>query len=204
MSEKENTPEPIGYGEDNDGWYLSQGNEQIAHGLTEEHARRIVACVNACAGFPVDLLERGRVVQVTATSWNEEGINIESRSVNHEAEAITKQRDELLAALEPLRGKFRSGNCIPVERSVITAKEWSRVESAIAAVEQPGAKPSTDADGWIEWNGGECPVSGNTIVQIKMRDGVKDRDLAKSYSWSNFGIDGDIIAYRIVREGGAV
>ena len=117
---------------------------------------------------------------------------------------LEEQRDELLAALEPLRGKFRSGNCIPVERSVITAKEWSRVESAIAAVEQPGAKPSTDADGWIEWKGGECPVSGNTIVQIKMRDGVKDRDLAKSYSWRNFGIDGDIIAYRIVREGGAV
>ena len=57
MSEKENTPEPIGYGEDNDGWYLSRGDEQIAHGLTEEHARRIVACVNACEGVHTEVLE---------------------------------------------------------------------------------------------------------------------------------------------------
>ena len=113
------------------------------------------------------------------------------------------QRDHLLAALEPLRGKFRSGNCIPVERSVITAKEWLRVEYAIAAVEQPCAKPSADANGWIKWHGGERPVPGDTIVQIKMRNGVKYSGLSKGYRWINLGTDGDIIAYRVVQEGGA-
>ena len=47
----EHTPEPWSLGEDNDGWYVEKDGLQIAHGLTEEDARRIVACVNACAGM---------------------------------------------------------------------------------------------------------------------------------------------------------
>ena len=47
------------YGEDNDGWYLEREKPkgQLAHGLTEDDARRIAACVNACAGLGTAHLE---------------------------------------------------------------------------------------------------------------------------------------------------
>lgn len=47
----QHTPEPWSYGEDNDGWYVSVGDTQIAYGLSEENACHIVACVDACAGI---------------------------------------------------------------------------------------------------------------------------------------------------------
>jgi len=63
---------------------------------------------------------------------------------------------------------------------------------------------SNDADGWIEWNGGECPVAEGVMVWIRFRDGdecpVGDDDYW--LDWQHGGHDGDIIAYRVV-EGGA-
>ena len=50
-----------------------------------ENARRIVACVNACAGLPTDTLE-------TIPSWSSAGVKTLAD--------VVKQRDELLAALE--------------------------------------------------------------------------------------------------------
>ena len=79
----EHTPEPWSYGEDNDGWYVEKDGLQIAHGLSEEDARRIVACVNACAGLPTEVLERYKLGVI--------GVDYKSTK---------QQRDELLAALE--------------------------------------------------------------------------------------------------------
>lgn len=72
-----------------------------------------------------------------------------------------------------------------------------------AAVEQPGAKPYTDADGWIEWNGGKCPVPGDTVVQVKLRDNLKGTNHACRYRWTRICNYDDIIAYRVAQEGGA-
>ncbi|MBZ9943413.1 hypothetical protein LB533_20210 [Mesorhizobium sp. BR1-1-13] len=70
-----------------------------------------------------------------------------------------------------------------------------------------------DRGGWIEWNGGECPVDG--MVEFRCRDGYSDTadalQLATSQgcdwwshtqeraSWNCTGDcrDDDIIAYRI-------
>lgn len=79
----EHTPKPWSYGEDNDGWYVEKDGLQIAHGLSEEDARRIVACVNACAGLPTEVLERYKLGVI--------GVDYKSTK---------QQRDELLAALE--------------------------------------------------------------------------------------------------------
>lgn len=74
------------------------------HGISSKaNARRIVACVNACAGLPTDALERGRVVVVTATKFPEppikitDGLDIETFVVDHKT---AEQRDLLLSALE--------------------------------------------------------------------------------------------------------
>lgn len=36
------------------------------------------------------------------------------------------------------------------------------------------AEPVADADGWIEWNGGECPVERGTLVDVKYSGGEEN------------------------------
>jgi hypothetical protein len=64
-------------------------------------------------------------------------------------------------------------------------------------------KPSPDADGWIEWRGGECPVPSGVRIEIRLRNGVTGvisdpRRLRWAYHLTSVGLDNDIIAYRIV------
>lgn len=64
-----------------------------------------------------------------------------------------------------------------------------------------------DADGWIEWNGGECPVEVGALIDVKYRDlhvqlgsKVGDRSAVEMYAtthWRNSGGAADIIAYRL-------
>lgn len=67
------------------------------------------------------------------------------------------------------------------------------------------ATPEIENDGWIEWAGGECPVSGEKLVEIKMRNGGTDGPRkAGNLSWHNGNtvrdeMGCDIIAYRVVK-----
>lgn len=56
--------------------------------------------------------------------------------------------------------------------------------------------PAPDADGWIEWKGGECPVGGD--VCVKFRDGtIQDAGMsAYGFYWKHGGNISDIVAYR--------
>ena len=121
--------------------------------------------------------------------------------------ALKRQRDELLAALKQVQVDISNGNCVMADTAVF-------VDAAIADVEQPGATPAADADGWIEWNGGECPVPDGTPVIVKYRMGLIDgplpalhnlggiRDAGRAF-WCNYGNPDDIIAYRVVQGGAA-
>jgi len=51
---------------------------------------------------------------------------------------------------------------------------------------------------WIKWNGGECPVAPETMVEVVYRDGTQDRDMANVYPWENHGKIAAIIKYRVV------
>jgi hypothetical protein len=65
------------------------------------------------------------------------------------------------------------------------------------------------ASDWINWEGGRCPVSGDTRVQVQFRSDIDRRqaerasgpngNVARAVSWANTGSGGDIIAYRVVR-----
>ena len=61
--------------------------------------------------------------------------------------------------------------------------------------------PAPDADGWIEWNGGECPVADGALVACKIRTGKEWRNgkaiKADVLRWSHTGSTADIIAYRL-------
>ncbi|MGL5395230.1 MAG: hypothetical protein ACRDBQ_08095 [Shewanella sp.] len=60
--------------------------------------------------------------------------------------------------------------------------------------------PAQDADGWIKWKGGECPVDDCEIVQVKYRDddgsGLCAMEACEP-CWGHYGEDCDIIAYRL-------
>ena len=52
---------------------------------------------------------------------------------------------------------------------------------------------------WIEWNGGECPVAGDVVVDVKRRDGqVSQADQFSEWRWSHWPDPSDIVAYRLV------
>ena len=57
---------------------------------------------------------------------------------------------------------------------------------------------AADADGWIDWHGGECPVPKNALVDVKLRDNwVDECSSADNWQWKHFGNHTDIIAYRL-------
>lgn len=60
--------------------------------------------------------------------------------------------------------------------------------------------PKADADGWIEWNGGECPVGDFDEVQVKYKvddgSGMEGCE-AQELHWHHEDADFDIVAYRL-------
>lgn len=73
-------------------------------------------------------------------------------------------------------------------------------EASPAVVFTCAETQKADADGWIEWHGGECPVGGDVLVDYRMRDGTGD-ELGEGVKGCNLRWDhkdwpGDIVAYR--------
>lgn len=63
-----------------------------------------------------------------------------------------------------------------------------------------------DADGWIEWSGGECPVAHGTSVDVLHADGeyfadhkagVHDLTHFAATDWQFTGGPSDIVFYRV-------
>ena len=66
--------------------------------------------------------------------------------------------------------------------------------------------PEQKAAGWIEWNGGDCPIKDvRTSGLIKMRDGYTwtAPSVLHDCKWKHSGRPYDIIAYRIIEAHGA-
>lgn len=63
---------------------------------------------------------------------------------------------------------------------------------------------------WIDWNGGSCPVDLNALVEVELRDGYVDVDVAGDWAgsdeietpensnWMHNGSRLDIVRYRVV------
>lgn len=66
------------------------------------------------------------------------------------------------------------------------------------------AAPKADAEGWIEWKGGECPAPVGAKCELLFRGGRKVRPSleAQELCWHHVGVpgfdDGDIVAYRVL------
>ena len=62
-------------------------------------------------------------------------------------------------------------------------------------------KPAELGDGWIQWDGGDCPVPAGTRVDIRFRRGGDEMNrIAEDLDWvhGKLGWWWDIVAYRIV------
>ena len=71
-------------------------------------------------------------------------------------------------------------------------------QTCLSREEYYHAHPNADADGWIEWGGGERPVSSVVMVDTKHRCGRIDTNRrAGSAWWHHSGSAGDIVSYRL-------
>ncbi|MGL5487074.1 MAG: hypothetical protein ACRDC6_12435 [Shewanella sp.] len=58
--------------------------------------------------------------------------------------------------------------------------------------------PESDADGWIEWKGGECPVGRDVAVDLKWSDGFEPKAAKpRAFRWQHLDSHANIIAYRL-------
>lgn len=95
----------------------------------------------------------------------------------------------------------------------IKTPQWH--QCVLSREEYYHAYPKADADGWIEWKGGECPVGKGTLVDVKYANGIINFGVsamtnrsdanhvpgtAVSFTASNWGGElplSGIIAYRL-------
>lgn len=55
-------------------------------------------------------------------------------------------------------------------------------------------------DGTIHgWNGGDCPVHPETVVEVWLRVGSRGEKQSGNYYWGCSGANSDIIAFRVVK-----
>lgn len=93
--------------------------------------------------------------------------------------------------------------CITAKHAPCLASDYATAIITHDQYEAALAATGATTDGWIEWAGGECPVSDSTMVEVRYRDGqLRQADRADSYEWghgyAHFVTAGaDIIAYRL-------
>jgi hypothetical protein len=54
----------------------------------------------------------------------------------------------------------------------------------------------TNSDGWIRWDGGDCPVDGGATVTVKMNDGTFETTFGGLFNWS-WSATRSIVAYKV-------
>ena len=91
-------------------------------------------------------------------------------------------------------GEFQANALIANwHQTVLSSDEFDQIVAEIVA------DAVRDADGWIEWSGGECPVDVDALVCCKLRSGKVSITAyhAGMLSWRHSGNAADIIAYRL-------
>jgi hypothetical protein len=90
-------------------------------------------------------------------------------------------------------------DCLAVEPASLIDDESPRAEILVQNGEM-GEEVYSALDGWIKWEGGECPVEPGSDVSVRFRDGSEGRDCSPE-TWGgwrarNNSDDYAIIAYR--------
>lgn len=95
-----------------------------------------------------------------------------------------------------------------IEGDIKAPRSWypeghNRVDRTTGLYDLKGPWEGLDADGWIEWKGGECPVAKWTRVDVRYRNGQEVDNVPAgangAYNWDNDDNQYDIVAYRVVK-----
>ena len=79
------------------------------------------------------------------------------------------------------------------------------IDVIIAKAEAAFAAPQPANDGWIPWEGGDCPVAHSTTVDVRLRSQGEGCDVASNWRWlhetrgKSILKGTDIVAYRVVK-----
>lgn len=115
-------------------------------------------------------------------------------------EQMTDVTKDLLEALKAAQAYVCGPTAWTQEQEDTLVEAMSK---AIARAESALAEPKPDADGWIPWVGGECPVNPNALVRVRFADFLEEGGCrACQYQWhrSNPHAPSDIVAYRVAGE----
>ena len=52
---------------------------------------------------------------------------------------------------------------------------------------------------WIEWSGGKQPLPDNTLVEVKLKNGMQYEEYSDEIRWSSRN-DRDVATYRVIPE----
>lgn len=91
------------------------------------------------------------------------------------------------------------GSCVHMYHSKILGAEVIKNfhQTILSRDEYFHLYPAPDADGWIEWKGGERPAGDDAVVDVKFSDGEVGTAEASELYWLHDGDECDIIAYRL-------
>ena len=70
-------------------------------------------------------------------------------------------------------------------------------QTILSCEEYYQAYPKADADWWIEWKGGECPVYGDDDVDVVLVDGSTDHGIADEFDWHRDSGHLSVASYRL-------
>ena len=96
---------------------------------------------------------------------------------------------------------------LPVPKvSFAQVSDLSETERGAGGFGSTGANAAPDADGWIEWKGGDtAPVPPGTQVEAKTREGellqftAKAGGMSSHIMWGHSNLPDDIVRYRVIR-----
>jgi hypothetical protein len=107
---------------------------------------------------------------------------------------------ELAKQLSEMKwGESLSGLFITANEANELGKEFMKLETELTSLRQQIKVEMPEPDcGWLEWSGGECPVSDLTMVDVRYGDTVALNKPAVRYNWGRQKDMRNIVAYRIV------
>lgn len=112
-----------------------------------------------------------------------------------------KERNEFrrMAAAMAMQGMTALG--VNLDDKALAKGAVRRADALIVELERTDVSDEPDNEGWIPWAGGECPVDGETRVDVKFRWGgeIRDEPAVRFDQWNHASSDADIIAYRIAK-----
>jgi len=170
------------------------GDHYVNHGIQPWDAMESWMSKEEFAGFL-----RGNAIKYIARCNDKGGI-----------QDIQKAQHYIEKLLEVLGDSMIDGNAVDDRPPSSTPNYMDALnEKASALVDKFNVPPAQSheeltfgppANVWIEWTGGECPVSKQTLVLVKLRVGCGSNNWlpARVYRWNHAPNESDIIAYKVM------